>query len=209
MFKKFTFLFVCCFFGIVSFALPSHAAQVSEVEIPDDQPDPDGSSFSEMQPGEVMIDDDANMDRTMIDQSFPDSYTKDYNYQKGSVRITDSRLSNLRGVCGLKTLAFYIQQNFNHKTGAARTAEGVVSTHEGDCWGLSDFALKVLLRNGYTVRLVQGRSSQSPRHRWLEVKLENGSWTTFDPSIVTEKYHFKSYWHRCAVKTAVLGVYYP
>ncbi|KAF5061760.1 hypothetical protein DSECCO2_311900 [anaerobic digester metagenome] len=209
MFKKLTFLFVCCFFGIVSFALPSYAAQVSEIEIPDDQPDPDGSSFNEMQPGEVIIDDTAYMDRTMLDQSYPSSYTKDYNYQRGSVRISDSRLSNLRGRQGLRTLAFYIQQNFNHRTGGARTANGVVETGSGDCWGLSDFALHMLLRNGYTVRLLQGQSSASSRHRWLEVQLENGSWTTFDPSLVTEKYHFKPYWHRCAVKTAVLGVYYP
>lgn len=209
MFKEVILLFVCCFFGIVSFALPSHAAQVSEIEIPDDQPDPDGSSFNKMQPGEFMIDDADYMDRTMLDQSYPSSYTKDYNYQRSSVRISDSRLSNLRGCQGLRTLAFYIQQNFNHETGAATTAKGVMRTGSGDCWGLSDFALKVLLRNGYTVRLVQGRSSQSSRHRWLEVQLEGGSWITFDPSLVTEKYHFKPYWHRCAVKNAVLEVYYP
>jgi len=203
--KKVMFLFVCCFFGFVGFPMPSHGAQVSEVEIPDDQPDPDGYSFSEMQPGEVMIDDTNKMDRTMLDQS----YTKDYNYQKCSVPISDSRLSNLQGREGLRTLAFYIQQNFDHKRGAAKTAQGVMETGYGDCWGLSDFALKVLLKNGYTVKLVQGRSSQSNAHRWLEVQLPDGSWTTFDPSLVTKKYHYKPYWHRCAEKTAVIGVYCP
>ena len=209
MFKEVILLFVCCFFGIVSFALPSHAAQVSEIEIPDDQPDPDGSSFNKMQPGEVIIDDTNNMDRTMLDQSYPSSYTKDYNYQRGSIPISDSRLSNLRGCQGLKTLAFYIQQNFDHRRGAARTSQGVIETGYGDCWGLSDFALEVLTKNGYTVKLVQGRSSQSNYHRWLEVQLPDGSWTTFDPSLLTKKYHYKPYWYRCAEKTAVIGVYYP
>lgn len=209
MFKKLIFLFVCCFFGIVSFALPSHAAQVSEIEIPDDQPDPDGCSFSGMQPGEVMIDDTAYMDRTIVDQSYPSSYTEDYNYQHGNPHISDSRLSNLRGRQGLRTLAFYIQQNFNHKRGAARTAQGVIETSYGDCWGLSDFALEVLLKNGYTVKVVQGRSSQSNAHRWLEVRLEDGSWSTFDPSLVTKKYHYKPYWYRCAQKNQVLEVYCP
>lgn len=197
-------LILCCYFGIVGFSGTSHAAQVSEVEILDDDC-PDGSNFDKMIVGEVLIDDTNNMDRTLIDQS----YTNDYNYHRGSVRISDSRLSNLCGRQGLRTLAFYIKQNFNHKRGAARTAQGVIETGCGDCWGLSDFALQVLTKNGYTVKLVQGRSSQSNAHRWLEVRLEDGSWSTFDPSIVTKKYHYKPYWYNCADKNQVLGVYCP
>ena len=197
-------LVLCCYFSIIGFSGTSHAAQVSEVEIPDDEY-LDGSNFDKMKVGEVLIDDTDNMDRTLIDQS----YTNDYNYQLSSVRISDSRLSNLRGRQGLRTLAFYIQQNFDHKKGASRTAQGVIETGYGDCWGLSDFALKVLTKNGYTVKLVQGRSSQSNAHRWLEVQLSDGSWTTFDPSLLTKKYHYKAYWYRCAEKTAVIGVYCP
>ncbi|SCG85964.1 transglutaminase domain-containing protein [Methanobacterium congolense] len=198
------FLILCCYFGIIGFSGTSYAAQVSEVEIPDDDC-PDGSNFDQMKPGEVLIDDTDNMDRTLIDQS----YTREYNYQRSSVPISDSRLSNLHGRQGLKTLAFYLQQNFNHRKGASKTAHGVIATGYGDCWGLSDFAVEVLTKNGYTVKLVQGRSSQSNAHRWLEVQLEDGSWTTFDPSLVTKKYHYKPYWYRCAQKNQVLGVYCP
>ena len=197
-------LILCCYFGIIGFSGTSHAAQVSEVEIPDDDC-LDGSNFDNMKPGEVLIDDTDNMDRTLINQS----YTENYNYQHGTLHISDSRLSNLRGRQGLRTLAFYIQQNFDHRRGAARTSQGVIETGYGDCWGLSDFALQVLTKNGYTVKLVQGRSSQSNAHRWLEVQLTDGSWTTFDPSLVSKKYHYKPYWYRCAEKTAVIGVYYP
>jgi hypothetical protein len=202
------FLFVCCFFSIVGFSMASHAAQVSEVEIPDDQPDPDVSCFN-MPDGEVMVDDSAFTDGSIIDESSQDSYMKDYSFQKSSIPVPDTALLNLHGREGLQTLAFYIQQNFNHKRGAATTSQGVIETGYGDCWGLSDFALKVLLKNGYTVKLVQGRTSQSNAHRWLEVQLDDGSWTIFDPSLVTKKYHYKPYWYRCAEKTAVIGVYYP
>lgn len=193
-------LFFCCFFGIVGFNLPSsHAADVSDVEIPEDQ-DPSLSSFN-MEPGEVMIDDSNFQDHTNVDQSGE--------YQGYSIPLSDSDLVDLEGREGLQTLADYISEHFNHRLGAATTAKGVIATGCGDCWGLSDFALNVLLRNGYTVKLIQGRTSEALNHRWLQVQLDDGSWTTFDPTLVTKKYGYKPYWHRCGTQTAVLGVYCP
>lgn len=198
--KKSVFaLLICCFFGIVGFSLPSsHAADVSDLEIPEDQPDLSGSSF-DMPVGDVMIDDSNYCDHAIIDQSG--------DYQGYSIPISNSDLVNLQGRQGLQTLAFYISEHFDHRLGAATTARGVMETGYGDCWGLSDFALQVLVRNGYTVRLMQGRTSEASNHRWLEVQLQDGSWTTFDPTLVTEKYGFKPYWHKCGHDKTVLGVY--
>lgn len=163
------------------------------LEIPPEQPDPETDNL-DLPPGEMMIDDHANMDHTMVDQS-------------GSSAFSNSELVNLHGRRGLETLADYIGKHFNHSLGAATTAEGVMVTGMGDCWGLSDYAKNVLVANGYRVRLVQGRTTEASNHRWLEVQLEDGSWTIFDPSMVTKKYGYKPYWTRCGVKTAVLGVY--
>ena len=149
--------------------------------------------------GDVMIDDLNYCDHAIIDQSGE--------YQGYSIPISDSDLVNLNGRQGLQTLAFYISEHFNHRLGAATTARGVIATGYGDCWGLSDFALQVLVRNGYRVRLVQGRTSEASNHRWLEVQLQDGSWTTFDPTLVTKKYGCKPYWHSCGHDKTVLGVY--
>ncbi len=198
--KKAVFiLFFCCFFGLFGFSLPSsHAADSDVVEIPEDQPDLSGSSF-DMPVGDVMIDDSNCCDYTIVDQSG--------DYQGCSIPISDSDLVNLNGRQGLQTLASYISQHFDHHMGAAITAQGVIRTGYGDCWGLSDFALQILVRNGYTVKLVQGRTSEASNHRWLEVQLQDGSWTTFDPTLVTKKYGCKPYWHCCGHNKVILGVY--
>ena len=108
----------------------------------------------------------------------------------------NGQLNNLAGLSGLDILASYINRNLNHALPAATTAAGVERTKLGDCWGLSDWAGTVLADNGYTVRIVQGATSQSYNHRWLHV-LVNGRWVSFDPSAVTRRYgsrHYSTIW---------------
>lgn len=101
-------------------------------------------------------------------------------------------LTNLNGANGLKTLADYIYYNFDWKRGAATTAQGVIDTGYGDCWGLTDFSKMVLESNGYTVKVEQLKTKESNNHRRLQVLL-NEKGVTFDPSLCTEHYRFKPY----------------
>lgn len=106
--------------------------------------------------------------------------------------LTSDKLKDLQGKAGLDILADYIGKHFNHVTGGPSTAEEVEATGVGDCWGLSDWAAKVLRAAGYTLNVVQGPTSASSRHRMLEV-LVDGGWIDFDPSKVTRHYGYRYY----------------
>ncbi|WP_424355906.1 transglutaminase domain-containing protein [Methanobacterium sp. MBAC-LM] len=101
-------------------------------------------------------------------------------------------LNNLNGASGLKILLDYIYYNFDWKHGAATTADGVITTGYGDCWGLTDFSKMILEANGYTVKVQQLKTKESNNHRRLLVLL-NGKWVTFDSSLCTKHYKFKPY----------------
>ncbi|MDI9614425.1 MAG: transglutaminase domain-containing protein [Methanothermobacter sp.] len=115
-------------------------------------------------------------------------------------------LDDLQGDEGLEKLASYINRNFNHRSGGPHTAEGVERTGYGDCWGLSDWSAKKLAANGYKVKVVQGATSASSRHRWLHVYSE-GRWTSFEPSLVTKRYGSKHYTATCGRATTVVKTY--
>lgn len=114
------------------------------------------------------------------------------NSGEGKTSYGHGLLNGLSGTSGLQTLANYIHKYLNHQYGASTTAAGVESTGLGDCWGLSAWTAKVLHDNGYTVRIVQGASSEASNHRWDEV-LINGKWSRFDPSLVTRHYNLPYY----------------
>ena len=115
-------------------------------------------------------------------------------------------LNDLQGDEGLERLAGYINMNFNHRSGGPHTAEGVEKAGYGDCWGLSDWAAKKLAANGYKVKVVQGATSASSRHRWLHVYSE-GRWTSFEPSLVTKRYGNKHYTATCGKTNTVVKTY--
>jgi hypothetical protein len=117
-----------------------------------------------------------------------------------------AQLNKLQGKAGLSTLAKYINKHLNHRSGAAISYSGVEKTGYGDCWGLSDWTAKILKKNGYTVRVVQGANKYSSRHRWTQVKVD-GKWTTFEPSLVTKKYGSKPYTSTCAKMSKVVVTY--
>lgn len=106
--------------------------------------------------------------------------------------LTPDKLKDLQGKAGLDILADYIGKQFNHVTGGPSTAEEVEATGVGDCWGLSDWAARVLRAAGYTLNVIQGPTSASSRHRMLEV-LVDGEWIDFDPSKVTSHYGYRYY----------------
>ena len=126
--------------------------------------------------------------------------------QNSVTNLGKGQLNGLQRTAGLETLARYINQNLNHRGGAATTAAGVESTGFGDCWGLSDWAAKVLSANGYTVRVVQGATSYSYNHRWLNVMI-NGKWTSFEPSLVTKRYGSKHYTATCSSVRDIIVTY--
>ncbi|GAB4381796.1 transglutaminase domain-containing protein [Methanothermobacter thermautotrophicus] len=120
--------------------------------------------------------------------------------------VSSDELNNLQGDEGLEKLASYINRNFNHRSGGPHTAEGVEKTGYGDCWGLSDWSARKLAANGYKVKVVQGATSASSRHRWLHVYSE-GRWTSFEPSLVTKRYGSKHYTATCGRATSVVKTY--
>ncbi|MGB9837559.1 MAG: transglutaminase domain-containing protein [Methanothermobacter sp.] len=120
--------------------------------------------------------------------------------------VSSEDLDDLQGDEGLEKLASYINRNFNHRSGGPHTAEGVERTGYGDCWGLSDWSAKKLAANGYKVKVVQGATSASSRHRWLHVYSE-GRWTSFEPSLVTKRYGSKHYTATCGRATTVVKTY--
>lgn len=201
MIKKVLYLVICCFLTI-TLTNPLSATE----DLPDEQPDLETATFH-LETGEIMIDDYTLPPLVTSPSISLASCTGDYNTKIYQDKIHFQDLEGIHGSKGLETLAAYMQQNFNHNIGAATTYTGVIATGYGDCWGLSDFALNVLVKNGYKVRLIQGITSQANNHRWLEVQLEDGSWTTFDPSMVTKKYNYKPYNYQCGHPTMTLEVY--
>ncbi|WP_320056870.1 transglutaminase domain-containing protein [Methanothermobacter thermautotrophicus] len=120
--------------------------------------------------------------------------------------VSSEELNDLQGDEGLEKLASYINKNLNHRSGGPHTAEGVEKTGYGDCWGLSDWAARKLAANGYKVKVVQGATSASSRHRWLHVYSED-RWTSFEPSLVTKRYGSKHYTATCGRATTVVKTY--
>jgi hypothetical protein len=110
--------------------------------------------------------------------------------------------SNL-GTAGLVKLQKYMNKNLNHASGGSHTAAGVEKTGLGDCWGLAEWAAKKLAKQGYTTRIVQGASSSSSRHRWVQVKID-GKWVNFESSLVTKRYGSKPYYRTCAKVSKVI-----
>ncbi len=106
----------------------------------------------------------------------------------GATTLGRGQLNGLQGMSGLDTVANYIRRNLNHRLGSGTTAAIVERTGLGDCWGLSAWAAQVFYENGYSVRIEQGRTSQSSRHRRVQV-LVNSRWIRFDPSAVTPRYN--------------------
>jgi transglutaminase superfamily protein len=109
----------------------------------------------------------------------------------------------LTGKSGLTVLQKYMNRKLNHKNGGPSTFSGVVKTKVGDCWGLADWAAKQLKANGYKVRIVQGASSASSRHRWVQAKI-GGKWVNFESSLVTKKYGSKHYSKTCAKVSTII-----
>lgn len=112
----------------------------------------------------------------------------------------------LKGKAGLTVLQKYMNRNLNHKTGGPSTFEGVVKAKVGDCWGLAEWAAKQLKVNDYTCRIVQGASSASSRHRWVQVYIDD-KWINFESSLVTKKYGSKSYSRTCAKVSKIIKTY--
>ncbi|MBZ9571170.1 transglutaminase domain-containing protein [Methanobrevibacter sp. TMH8] len=103
----------------------------------------------------------------------------------------------LQGKKGLTLLQKYMNKHLNHRDGGPSTFAGVVKSKVGDCWGLADWAAHQLQANNYKTRIVQGATSASSRHRWVQVSID-GKWINFESSLVTKKYGSKSYSKTCA-----------
>ena len=126
---------------------------------------------------------------------------------KYEINTTDPELNNLEGLRGLSKLADWIRTHLDYQRGASTTAQGVISTGKGDCWGLTDFSKKVLLNEGYSLRVIQLYTSEASNHRALEVKYDSCHWIRFDPSLVTKHYGYKPFYHEVGIKTEILEVY--
>ncbi|GAB4307511.1 MAG: hypothetical protein Kow0019_03260 [Methanobacteriaceae archaeon] len=107
---------------------------------------------------------------------------------------------------GLTSTANYINRNYNHRYGASTNAAGVRRTGYGDCWGLADLAAQKLKNYGYRVRVVQGPSRESPRHRWVQYQA-NGKWNTFESTMITKKYGSRHYSFAIASVRSVVRYY--
>ncbi len=126
---------------------------------------------------------------------------------KYEISTLDPQLNNLDGLQGLSKLANWIRTHLDYQRGGATTAQGVISTGKGDCWGLTDFSKKVLLNEGYCFRVIQLHTSEASNHRALEVEYSQGKWIRFDPSIVTRHYGYKPFFQEVGFKTEILEVY--
>lgn len=199
---KLRILIIICLFlsvsGCISPAIATDKSMYDFQEDQIDQVDPELDDSFNMPPGDVII------DTSPAEIEIPEGIKA----AEGCVE----ELNNLHGTEGLEILATYIAQHFNHQLGAATTAEGVMKTGYGDCWGLSDFAKETLVKNGYRVKLVQSVTREASNHRYLEVQddeIQQNShgWITFDPSHVTQKYGYGPYYQHFGKKTATLEVY--
>jgi len=112
----------------------------------------------------------------------------------------------LKGKAGLTVLQKYMNRNLNHRGGGPHTFAGVVKSKVGDCWGLAEWAAKQLQANNYKTRIVQGASSGSSRHRWVQVYID-GKWINFESSLVTKKYGSRHYSKTCARVSKVVKTY--
>ena len=123
------------------------------------------------------------------------------------ISTIDPEIENLEGFKGLCRLTNWIRKNFDYQRGSATTAQGVIKTGKGDCWGLTDLSKMILLNEGYSLRVIQLHTSEASNHRALEVEYEQGHWIRFDPSLVTKHYGYKSFYHEVGIKTEILEVY--
>jgi len=112
----------------------------------------------------------------------------------------------LKGKAGLTVLQKYMNRNLNHKTRGPSTFAGVVKSKVGDCWGLAEWAVKQLQVNNYKTRIVQGASSGSSRHRWVQVYIDE-KWINFESSLVTKKYGSKHYSKTCARVSKIIKTF--
>lgn len=134
------------------------------------------------------------------------SITKTFYYNGYELSYNDPEIDNIHGDEGLKILARWISKNFTWERGAATTAEGVLKTHYGDCWGLTDLVKHILLNNGYSFKVLDITTSESNHHRALEVKKENGEWQRFDPTLCSKTYKLP-YFYEIGKVNKVLEVY--
>lgn len=107
-----------------------------------------------------------------------------------------SKVGKLSGKAGLSKLQKYVNKNFNHANGGSSTAKGVKKSRRGDCWGLAEWSGNELKKNGYKVRIVQGRTRYASNHRWVQAKVDK-KWVNFESSLVTKRYGSKHYSTTC------------
>ena len=163
--KKLIAIILVCIFGIT---FTSQVMAYENLPNTDDEGCDiisDDSGFNELAPGEMIIDPTSGI---------------------------SGNLTNLNGANGLKILGDYIYYNFDWKHGAATTADGVIITGYGDCWGLTDFSKMILEANSYTVKVQQLKTKESNNHRRLLVQL-NDKWVRFDRSLCTDHYKFMTF----------------
>ena len=60
-------------------------------------------------------------------------------------------------------------------SGAASTAEGMISHGSGDCWAMSDYLYKKMTASHMTARIIQYPTAYSSRHRSVQY-YSSGSW---------------------------------
>ncbi|MGC9517968.1 MAG: transglutaminase domain-containing protein [Methanomicrobiales archaeon] len=119
---------------------------------------------------------------------------------------TSSSSSGSVSTSGLKSVASDMNKKYNHRSGSSTTAAGVRRTGYGDCWGLADLAAQELKKKGYKVRVVQGASRDSYRHRWVQYSA-NGKWNTFESTMITKRFGSKHYSYAIASVRTVIKYY--
>ncbi|MGC9517969.1 MAG: transglutaminase domain-containing protein [Methanomicrobiales archaeon] len=136
------------------------------------------------------------------------SYTSTSNtYKTTSTSDSDSDSdSGSVSTSGLKSVASDMNKKYNHRSGSSTTAAGVRRTGYGDCWGLADLAAQELKKKGYKVRVVQGASRDSYRHRWVQYSA-NGKWNTFESTMITKRFGSKHYSYAIASVRTVIKYY--
>ena len=123
------------------------------------------------------------------------------------ISTIDPEIENLDGFKGLSKLANWIRKNFDYQRGSSTTAQGVIITGKGDCWGLTDLSKMILLNEGYSLKVIQLHTSEASNHRALEVKIDSKHWIRFDPSLITKHYGYKPFYKQVGIKTMILEVY--
>ncbi|MGL4669707.1 MAG: pseudomurein-binding repeat-containing protein [Methanobacteriaceae archaeon] len=121
-------------------------------------------------------------------------------------KLSVQALNNLTGTDGMRILQQYIGKNFRHGSGLGTTYSAVEKNRGGDCWGLADWAAKVLKANNYTVRVVEGASKSSYNHRWVQFKID-GKWINFESTLVSKTHGNIDYTKTCASVRSIIKVY--